>query len=46
MDDWAKELRRSRNSLLNEAIEMLLEHLDGDRLKRIDTNNRKKAGSR
>lgn len=45
LDEWAERLRRSRNSLLNEAIEMLLEHLDSNNLKQLRTNS-KKAGAR
>ena len=33
LDEWAKRIRRSRNSLMNEAIEMLLEHYDSNHLK-------------
>ena len=48
IDEWAERLRRSRNSLINEAIEMLLEHYDSDTLKRLPkvTNHNRKAGTR
>lgn len=48
VDQHAEEIRRSRNSLLNEAIEMLLDVYDGERLRRIDEKNRnkRKAGAR
>jgi predicted transcriptional regulator len=41
IDEWAKELRRSRNSIINEAIEMVLEHYDAARLKTITPNGKK-----
>jgi predicted DNA-binding protein len=46
MDQHATRLRRSRNSLMNEAIEMWLEYYDADLLEEIKRNNRKKAGQR
>jgi predicted transcriptional regulator len=33
LDQHAEHLRRSRNSLINEAIEMLLEHYDAAKLR-------------
>ena len=41
LDEEAEKIRRSRNSLINEAIEMLLERFDADRLR--EANGRKKA---
>jgi hypothetical protein len=47
MDEHAERLRRSRNSLMNEAIEMWLEHYDAEMLETINRNNKKrKAGAR
>lgn len=48
VDQHAEEIRRSRNSLLCEAVEMLLDELDKARLKDIDARNakKKKAGTR
>lgn len=46
IDQHAERIRRSRSSLINEAIEMFLEHLDADNIKQIETRNRKKAGAR
>lgn len=45
LDEHAEELRRSRNSLINEAIEMVLEHYDAAKL-RTTPATRKKAGAR
>lgn len=41
VDQHAKRIRRSRNSLLNEAIEMLLETLDSDHIQQIDKRAKK-----
>ena len=48
LDEQAEKFRRSRNSLINEAIEMLLEHNDSENLKAIDRRiaTKKKAGTR
>jgi predicted transcriptional regulator len=48
VDEHAERLRRSRNSFLNEAIEMWLEQADADLMKKINENNRlkRKAGVR
>ena len=46
MDQHAERLRRSRNSLMNEAIEMWLEHYDAELLRNINQNNKRKAGTR
>jgi predicted DNA-binding protein len=48
VDEHAKRLRRSRNSFLNEAIEMWLEYHDQDLLAEIERKNKaaKKAGTR
>jgi predicted transcriptional regulator len=45
LDQWAEKLRRSRNSIMNEGIEMVLEHYDADALTRA-TTTKKKAGPR
>lgn len=46
VDQYAEEYRRSRNSLLNEAIEMLLEHYDGHALKETKAYSQRKAGKK
>lgn len=49
VDQHAERLRRSRNSVLNEAIEILLEIYDRDVLEEINRKNataKKKAGIR
>lgn len=46
VDQHAERLRRSRNSFLNEAIEMWLDYYDKDLLEEIERKNKaaKKAG--
>lgn len=50
LDEEAEKIRRSRNSLINEAIEMLLERFDAERLREakhyVKANGSKKAGAR
>ena len=48
IDQHAEAIRRSRNSLINEAIEMLLEEFDKENLRQIDQRypKKKKAGTR
>jgi predicted transcriptional regulator len=46
LDQWAEKLRRSRNSLMNEGIEMVLELYDADALRRLNPPTKKKAGAR
>jgi fatty acid/phospholipid biosynthesis enzyme len=47
MDKMAKALRRSRNSVMNEGIEMVLESWYAAKLKDASTTpNKKKAGAR
>jgi hypothetical protein len=45
LDQWAKLLRRSRNSIMNEGIEMVLEHYDAT-LRHPTNPSKKKAGAR
>jgi predicted transcriptional regulator len=46
VDQHAEEMRRSRNSLICEAIEILLEQYDAAKLQTVKANNKKKAGTR
>jgi metal-responsive CopG/Arc/MetJ family transcriptional regulator len=52
IDQWAEKLRRSRNSIINEAIEMVLEHYDAGNPhlplpgRTAQMTTRKKAGAR
>lgn len=49
VDEHAVRIRRSRNSLLNEAIEMLVDALDGDLIEQTNRKNgtsKRKAGAR
>jgi hypothetical protein len=51
LDEEAKKIRRSRNSLINEGIEMVLESLDDAAQLRaakafVKANGSKKAGAR
>lgn len=47
VDQYAEEYRRSRNSLLNEAIEILLDHYDAEALRKAKQYIQpKKAGKR
>jgi predicted transcriptional regulator len=49
LDQHAERLDRSRNWLLNEALEMYLEHLDADYMEQQTRKyppSRKKAGTR
>lgn len=47
VDEHVNRLRRSRNSFINEAIEVLLEIYDAELREKTNQNNRKrKAGAR
>jgi len=46
LDAHAETLRRSRNSLINEGIEMVLNHYEAAKPKAIATKPTKKAGTR
>jgi predicted transcriptional regulator len=48
VDQHAERLRRSRNWIINEAIEMWLNHYDADLVKAINDKSRpkRKAGAR
>ena len=50
LDEEAENIRRSRNSLINEAIEILLERFDAERLREAEryekANGRKKPATK